>query len=79
MPSISDEDYNLLQYIKQQNAQGLAAGQNDWTNNVRPDGSLAGARVSQSLFYANKLDKTICGELGHSDLVAVIDRKGPHY
>ena len=46
MPSISDEDYNLLQYIKQQNAQGLAAGQNDWTNNVRPDGSLAGAQVS---------------------------------
>lgn len=46
MPSISDEDYNLLQYIKQQNAQGLSAGQNEWVNNIRPDGSLAGAQVS---------------------------------
>lgn len=49
MPNISPEDYQLLQYIKQQNQVPggmMPPGPNDWTNNIQPDGSLAGAQVS---------------------------------
>lgn len=46
MPDVSAQDYALLQWIKQQNSQNPYASQNDWVNNIQPDGSLAGAQVS---------------------------------